>query len=58
MYTPIMDNQGTGQTAQMRRLICAFVTRNLPEDRFSKNWSRRQKQTEFSDEVLRVQRLL
>ena len=31
-----MDNQGTGQTARMRRLVCAFVIRNLPEDRFSR----------------------
>ena len=33
---PIMDNQGTGQTVRMRRLVCAFVICNLPEDRFSR----------------------
>ena len=32
-----MNSDGADQTAQMRRLVCAFVVRNPSEDRFSRD---------------------
>ena len=35
-YFAKSDNKGADQTARMRRLVCACVVRQLPEDRFSR----------------------
>ena len=32
-----MNNNGADQSAQMPRLVCTFVVRKLPKDRFSNN---------------------